>query len=199
MNTDISEQQIETSTLLSDTVVAIGSRIRELRTLRNMKLQELAVATGLSSSMLSLLERGKASPSIGSLIGIANALDVTMSDLIPLGPLEEEKIVVRADEIAAVETAQHVLRRILKEDRTRGISIAINEYRANTGSAAHPHFHHGFEYGYVLEGELTVDVEGVSYKLHQGDFISFASRKLHRFWNYGKKTARTIWFNSSVD
>ncbi|WP_315927570.1 cupin domain-containing protein [Mesorhizobium sp. SP-1A] len=199
MNSETSQSDTQSATLLANTVVAIGSKIRDLRQTRNMKLQELADATGLSSSMLSLLERGKASPSIGSLIGIAHALSVTMSDLIPLEPPEEEKVILRSSDIVAVETGQHVLRRILKEDRARGVSVAINEYRPNTGSGVHPHLHRGFEYGYVLVGELTVELEGASYKLEQGDFISFESRKLHRFWNYGKKTTRTIWFNTSLD
>src|SRR5689334_10605997 len=78
----------------ANTLAAIGFRIRELRQLRALTLQELADVSGLSTSMLSLVERGRASPSIGSLIVIASALGVTMSDLLVNGADSEEKIVV---------------------------------------------------------------------------------------------------------
>jgi len=179
----------------ASTLAAIGLRIRELRRARRMTLQALAGVTGLSPSMLSLVERGRASPSIGSLVVIASALGVTMSDLIVCEPPSDEKLVVRASDQHAVETAQHVVRRLLREDRARGVSVAINEYAPRTGSAENPVTHDGFEYGYLLEGKLTVEVDGVSYQLESGDLIAYSSRRPHRFWNHGKKKVRTLWFN----
>src|SRR5258708_39213596 len=82
----------------ASTLVAIGERIREVRQRRNMTLQVLAESTKLSVSMLSLVERGKASPSIGSLIVIASALGITMSDLIASEPDSGEELVVRASQ-----------------------------------------------------------------------------------------------------
>lgn len=179
----------------ANTLAAIGFRIRELRQLRGMTLQELADVSGLSTSMLSLVERGRASPSIGSLIVIASALGVTMSDLLVNGADSEEKIVVRASEARTVETAQHVVRRLLREDRSRGVSVAVNEYAPHTGSAEHPISHDGFEYGFVLQGELTVEVDGTKHVLRQGDLIAYSSRRKHKIWNHGKTKVRTLWFN----
>ena len=116
-------------------VAAIGNRLRSLRQEREMTLQELADASDLSPSMLSLVERGRAAPSIQSLIVIANALNVTMSDLIVTDPPDEERIVIRAGDQPFVKTAQNVIRRVLREDRSRGISLAINEYEPETGSS----------------------------------------------------------------
>ena len=179
----------------ANTLAAIGFRIRELRQLRGLTLQELADVSGLSTSMLSLVERGRASPSIGSLIVIASALGVTMSDLLVNGADSEEKIVVRASEARTVETAQHVVRRLLREDRSRGVSVAVNEYAPHTGSAEHPISHNGFEYGFVLQGELTVEVDGAKHVLRQGDLIAYSSRRKHKIWNHGKTKVRTLWFN----
>jgi transcriptional regulator with XRE-family HTH domain len=68
---------IETIEEASNAVIAaIGSRLRSFRQEREMTLQELADITDLSPSMLSLVERGRAAPSIQSLIVIANALNV---------------------------------------------------------------------------------------------------------------------------
>jgi transcriptional regulator with XRE-family HTH domain len=183
----------------ANTLAAIGLRIREVRQARSMTLQALADASGLSPSMLSLVERGRASPSIGSLVVIACALGVTMSDLLPGEPALDESLVVRAANQRAVETAQHVVRRLLREDRTRGVSVAINEYKPDTGNADRPITHSGFEYGFVLEGTLTVEVDGATYVLQSGDMISYSSRRPHRLWNHNRKKVRTLWFNLDRD
>jgi transcriptional regulator with XRE-family HTH domain len=176
-------------------LAAIGVRIREARLSRNMTLQAVADATGLSPSMLSLVERGRTSPSIGSLIVISGALGVTMTDIVANEPLNDDKMIVRSNEQQIVETAQHVIRRLLREDRSRGVSIAINEYAPHTGSADSPLSHDGFEYGFVLEGTLTVEVDGVSHILASGDLIAYNSRRPHRIWNHGESRVRTLWFN----
>lgn len=180
---------------VASTLAAIGLRIRELRQGRGMTLQALAAMTSLSPSMLSLVERGRASPSIGSLVVIGSALGVAMSDLIVCEPTSDDKLVVRASDQHAVETAQHVARRLLREDGARGVSVAINEYAPHAGNAEKPVSHDGFEYGYILEGKLTVEVDGVSYQLKEGDLIAYSSRRQHRFRNHGKRKVRTLWFN----
>lgn len=179
----------------ANTLAAIGGRIRELRLARGLTLQSLADSARLSPSMLSLVERGRASPSIGSLIVVANALNVSMADLVASGEEPEEKIVVHAHEAIAVETAQHVVRRLLRDDRARGISIALNEYAPHTGSTEKPIFHEGFEYGFILEGELTVEVSGVAYALKKHDLIAYSSTRLHKMWNHGSAPVKTLWFN----
>lgn len=195
MSTDLAKAPNSVAENTASALVAIGLRIREFRLGRSMTLQALADVTNLSPSMLSLVERGRASPSIGSLIAIADALGVTMSDIIVSEAQQDEQLVVRASDQRIVETAEHVIRRLLREDRSRGISIAMNEYQPHTGSAENPITHDGFEYGFVLEGKLTVEVDGVSYTLESGDLISYSSRRPHRMWNHGKSKVRTLWFN----
>lgn len=183
----------------ASTLAAIGGRIREERLAREMTLQTLAGACGLSPSMLSLVERGRASPSIGSLIVIANALGVQMSDLIVEQGPAEESLVVRARDQKAIETASHVIRRLIKEDRARGVSVALNEYQPHTGAAEKPITHDGYEYGFVLDGTLTVEVDGTIHVLESGDLISYSSRRPHRIWNHGETRVRTLWINVQRD
>ncbi len=180
-------------------LAAIGVRIKEIRLARGMTLQSVSEASGLSPSMLSLVERGRASPSIGSLVAIASALGVTMSDLVANDPMPEERLVVRGSDAKAVETAQHVIRRVLREDKSRGLSVAVNEYAPGTGNADQPITHDGFEYGFILEGQLTVSVEGTSHVLDTGDLISYSSRRPHRIWNYSDARVRTLWLNLTRD
>jgi transcriptional regulator with XRE-family HTH domain len=190
---------ITTTEEMNQTLAAIGVRIRGARIARSMTLQALADISGLSPSMLSLVERGRASPSIGSLIVIASALGIAMSDLIVDDSSTAENAVVRQADQRVIETAQHVVRRLLREDRARAVSVAINEYAPKTGSAPAPLSHAGFEYGFVLEGELTVEIDGNTHHLEKGDLISYSSRRQHRIWNHGKRLTRTLWFNLGRD
>lgn len=114
-------------------LVAIGQRIRELRKARGMTLQQLADQSGISASMLSLAERGLASPSIGSLIVVSKALGTSMSKLLETSDHTDD-LVVRAADAQVIVTPYNVVRRVLKEDRKTGVSIALNEYAPNTAS-----------------------------------------------------------------
>lgn len=178
------------------TLAIIGQRIRELRKARGLTLQALAKATGLSSSMLSLVERGLASPSIGSLVVISEVLGKSMSELIVDGSAAPDSLVVRADEAKALKTSPGVVRRVMKEDTVNGTTIAVNEYAPHTGSSEHALSHYGFEYGFLLEGSLIVEVDGLNHVLQVGDLISYSSQRPHRIWNPGPGMARTVWFNT---
>ncbi len=176
-------------------VQAIGSRVRELRLARSLTLQAMANLTGLSPSLLSLVERGRTSPSIGTLVAVAHALGVHMGDLVPGESVEKESPVTRVRDQREYSTPEGVVRRVLRDDRVRGVEIAINQY-APGGRSAEDELHHGgFEYGYVLDGELTIDLEGDSYTLSSGDSIGYDSTRPHRIVNHSGATVRALWVN----
>jgi transcriptional regulator with XRE-family HTH domain len=179
----------------ASTVQAIGSRVRELRLARNFTLQALADLTGLSPSLLSLVERGRTSPSIGTLVAVAHALGVHMGDLVPGESTEKESPVTRAHDQREYSTPEGVVRRVLRDDRVRGVEIAVNQYVPGGRSADVELHHGGFEYGFVLEGELTVDIEGDSYPLGPGDSIGYDSSRPHRIVNHSEATVRALWVN----
>jgi quercetin dioxygenase-like cupin family protein len=151
--------------------------------------------TGLSASLLSLVERGKTSPSIGTLVSIAHAFDVHMTDLMPGAPSAPELPVLRHDEQRAYATPEGVNRRILRDDRVRGLEVALNEYGPGGRSADSLLHHNGYEYGVVIEGTLTIEVDGESYELHTGDSIAYDSTHPHRIVNNGPTEARAMWVN----
>lgn len=179
----------------ASTVQAIGSRVRELRNARGLTLQSLADMTGLSPSLLSLVERGKTSPSIGTLVSVAHALGVHMNDLVPGEQTAREAPVQRPDDQRVYSTPEGVTRRILRDDRVRGLEIAVNQYAPDGRSADRELHHGGYEYGFVLEGVLTVDLEGESFALEPGDSIAYDSTRPHRIVNQGSATAKAIWVN----
>ena len=59
--------------------VNIGERLRELREARNISMRTLAARSGLSANALSVIERGKASPSVSTLYKLADALGISIT------------------------------------------------------------------------------------------------------------------------
>jgi quercetin dioxygenase-like cupin family protein len=54
--------------------------------------------------------------------------------------------------------------------------------------------HDGFEYGYLLEGELEVTFGFETFTLHAGEALGLNSSVPHLFRNLGTEPARGIWF-----
>lgn len=176
-------------------LVSLGRRIRFLRQERRMTLQDLADATGLSSSMISLVERGRTSPSIGSLVVIASAFRVPIADLFVEIDKSREDYVVRLTDQSVVSPWPGVARRIAKIDRLRRVEISMNEWEPNGDTEPQPAHHAGYEYGLLIEGELTVEVDGVTHVLRPGDLISYPSTVLHSLRNASETVARAVWVN----
>src|SRR3954449_6967123 len=59
----------------------VALRVRELRTRRGLSLEGLAARCGVSRSMISLVERGEASPTAVVLEKLATGLDVPLAAL----------------------------------------------------------------------------------------------------------------------
>lgn len=178
-------------------LVRIGSKINALRRRRRLTLQALAAATRLSPSMLSLVERGKASPSLGTLLRICSALDIQMSDLFDFEPDVTRDAVVRHKDHPVFHTTDGVTRRIIRSDHARGIEFVISEFEPGAASDTNRRPHSGHEYGLVLKGKLVVDLDGVAHELKRGDSIGFDSTIPHRFINEGKSHAVAAWVNVS--
>lgn len=176
------------------TIRRVGGQIRRLRAARGLKLQDVADRTGVSVSMLSMLERGVAGGSIGTLVAVSSALGVHMSDLFEHETEEKSPVRRRGDQVQ-VETAAGVLRRLAHHDEATGVEMVVNEYAPGTSSGVRPVHHAGTEYGIVIAGELVVEVEGARYHLTVGDAISYSSGRPHLIRNEGSETARAVWLN----
>lgn len=66
---------------MSDIKVRLGKRIKQLRNMRDMTQQQLAESADMSISFLGMIERGKKSPTVETIQKMADALDVTLSEL----------------------------------------------------------------------------------------------------------------------
>jgi len=61
--------------------VDVGNKLRQMREARGLSIRALARQSGLSANALSMIERGRSSPSVSTLYKVAAALDVPITDL----------------------------------------------------------------------------------------------------------------------
>jgi transcriptional regulator with XRE-family HTH domain len=190
----ISTEATDADVAKNNVLDAVGKNLRTLRRTRNLTLQALSERTGLSISMLSLLERGKASPSVGTLVVVSSELGVPISELLG-SPPQEGEIITRYANQSVVTTREGVVHRVVTNDQSRGLEITLNQYGSGTANSAEPIAHAGFEYGLVLDGSLEVIVNGTAYSLGAGDLISYQSTQPHRIVNTGEQSASALWIN----
>jgi len=61
----------------------LGEKIRQWRKLRELTQEQLGEKAGISYKFIGEVERGTVNPSLDSLIGISQALDVNVKELFP--------------------------------------------------------------------------------------------------------------------
>ena len=73
-----------------DQEIDLGERLRELRTLRNMSQETLALAAGISPAYLGMLERGQKNPTVRVLGNLCSALRISLTDFFCQEKKQEE-------------------------------------------------------------------------------------------------------------
>lgn len=175
-------------------IANIGSRMRAAREAMGMSIKDLAVATGLSTAMVSLVERGKTSPSIGTIVAISDILGLSMASLFSADPRSPSPV-VRREQQEVRATAGGMTRRVLVSNPLIGVEISEHEYDPGGCSGPIATHHSGYECGVVLAGSICVEIDREKYPLRPGDAIHFRSSAPHRFINSSRETSRALWFN----
>jgi quercetin dioxygenase-like cupin family protein len=73
----------------------------------------------------------------------------------------------------------------------------LNEWAPGASSGRKKYAHEGFECGFVLKGNLIVELGGQTYELKSGDSITFPSTTPHLVRNPTKKMTLAVWVNST--
>src|SRR3954447_14464600 len=176
-------------------IVEIGSRVRALREAMGLSLRDLSSRTAVSPPMLSQVERGETSPTLAVAARIAAGLELTLSQLLRLDE-GTHLAIVRAGEGRS---------RLREGHRTEELPPALPGQRADvtrhelapaasTGGRGDPPLHEpgSRETAIVLEGELTLEVDGESHVLDAGDSVTFDADLPHGFRNDGTAPTRFL-------
>lgn len=189
----------------------IGTRLRTARMQKGMSLRSVASALGVSASLISQVETGKTQPSVSTLYAIVTYLGISIDELLgvtttptaaadsaaPVGPAAPvgRAAVQRAEDNAVLEMENGVRWERLAAGEGPADALLVTYEPGATSSVEGKLMRHaGVEYAYLLEGELTVQLDFDTYTLRPGDSLHFDSVRPHLYLNRSDRIARGIWF-----
>ncbi|WP_019201169.1 helix-turn-helix domain-containing protein [Tsukamurella sp. 1534] len=162
----------------------IGRRTADLRRARGRTLADLAAEVGLSVTQLSRIETGARQPSVGTLLEIAHAFGIPLSELVA-EPRHEPYHLVRAGERRTSVTASGTVASL------SGGYPGVQAVHLTLDAAAEaPEARHdGEEWVYVLSGSVSARIGADELVLSVGDAIHFPSHTTHSLRNFATDAA----------
>ncbi|MFG3102823.1 helix-turn-helix domain-containing protein [Streptomyces sp. NPDC048182] len=179
MNTEAEAPHPDVETILD----AIGPRLRTLRRERGLTLETLAAGTGISVSTLSRLESGIRRPTLDLLIPLARAHRVALDVLVAAPPTGDPRVHLtphsRPDGSVLVPLTRYPGRvQVFKH------VLSPREPALRT--------HDGYEWLYVLAGDLRLLLTDTDRVLHPGEVAEFDTRQPHWFGPAGDHTVEIL-------
>lgn len=172
----------------------LGARIREYRKERNLSMQVLADQVGITSSMLSQIERDLANPSINTLKLISNALGVPLFQFFT-GSGFEDDVIVRREYRKKFQTHREKSTyeyELLVPNTSGSIEFMLQRFKPHSDSGSAVQFHAGEEVSYVLNGKLMLTLDQVQYTLEAGDSVRILPMTPHIWENQSDEDAILI-------
>jgi len=173
----------------------IAARVRELRAARGLSLDGLAAKSGVSRSMISLIERGEASPTAVVLEKLAGGLGAMLATLFDAPPARSagRPVARRASQPEWQDPASGYRRRNVSPPGA-GQPFSIVEVLFPPGGRV------AFETGgrdarvqqqvWVLEGAIDVTLGAERHRLREGDCLAMELDRPTMFHNPTRKPTR---------
>jgi transcriptional regulator with XRE-family HTH domain len=172
--------------------IDVGTRLRDLRIERGKSMRALARASGLSTNALSMIERGKTSPSVSTLYKIADALEVPITAFFRLEPPRQDVVFVRSQDRKRINLSMGMWEGLGGELFVGHVEPFMITLSSGASSGPFGMLHSGHEFVYCLAGEIQYEVEGFFYTLNPGDSLLFAAQLRHRWKNAGPESASAV-------
>jgi transcriptional regulator with XRE-family HTH domain len=164
----------------------LGARLQELRRMRGLKLKDVADAVGVSSSFLSMVERGQTDIALSRFSRLTEFYDIRPSELLmELGTSHEAPKLGDLDEHRTIPRGPGVEYRLLQVENPQMIHVRLapgarfNDMRA----------HRGEDFWLVLEGSPRLHYGEHAYDLEPGGTARFSSTIPHGLSNPGSEPA----------
>lgn len=189
--------------MLSETLVngleayRIGPKIRELRRGKSMGLVQLGEHTGLSSGMLSKIERGQLFPTLPTLLRIALVFGVGLEHFFVTDEERPTMAVVRKQDRLRLpdnpdaDTPAYYFESLDFPVTDRRMEAYLAEFPAGGGPSG-THRHKGVELVYVVKGRLVIRIEDEEVDLGEGDAMYFDSSVDHSYAHAGRADTAAI-------
>lgn len=167
-------------------LVELAQRIKNLRLDRRLTLEQVASRAGLTRSWLSKVENFRVTPSLSALGQIAEALGVTVSELVEGLDRKPQIVIIHKDERKVVErdtNSSNIIYESLAHKRADRVMDPFLLTVPAGGQRREALAHEGEEFLILLSGRVDLHYDGDVYHLTAGDSLYFDARAEHRLAN----------------
>lgn len=172
----------------------IGSKIRALRLESGLTQEELARRLALSKGYISQLEHNLASPSMNTLFSVLEVLGTELSDFFSE---TSDQVVFKPKDFQQKENLdlKHNVSLILPNALKYDMEPIIIEIQPSGSSSIYKR-HTGEEFGYILEGEVSLCLNKKTHIVKTGETFYFKANKSHQLVNHTNKKAKVLWIST---
>ena len=175
----------------------IGQRIKRLRLKKSMGLVELGKHTGLSASFLSQLETGRVVPTLRNLARIAMVFSKDLSYFFDSEPRSLFRVHRSAERMRLPENGTpdptYVFESLGYQVPDRQLDPYWAEFQPGKKAAElRPHTHPGYEFIYVLDGELEIQHGDIAERLATGDAVYLDASTTHTYHCISKTPVKAL-------
>ena len=160
---------------------SLAEAVRRFRAARAWTLDDLAARSGVSRRLVVQIEQGEANPSIGTLLRLADALDVTLTDL--LSDQETATLGVRAPSEATELWQGPAGGRALLEVSRGPLELWSWTLQPGEGHLSDAHHPGALELVKVRRGTLALEVADESVQIKAGYSAWFDASRQHAYRN----------------
>ena len=173
--------------------VELGKTIAQFRIMEKYTITQLAEKIGISSSMLSQIERGVSNPSITTLRMLSNVLDIPLFRFFT--PAENtSNLVIRTEKRKKIifPESPDLQYEVLSPNLNHSIAMLLLTLDSQTSSAKQTTKHTGEEVAYIIDGEVQLLLGEQCITLYRGDSVRVPPKMIHQWKNSSKAVARII-------
>ena len=171
----------------------LGAKIKQMRNQLGLTQEELADRCELTKGYISQLENNLNSPSIATLTDILAALGSNLSDF--FREEREEKVVFSKDEFIEKDSEGVIWNWLIPNAQKNEMEpIKLNLMPDCATDEDVPH--EGEEFGYVLEGKISITLGKKRYTCKKGEAFYYPAEKPHSITNKHKGKSKFLWVST---
>ena len=180
----------------------LGPLLRAIRNSRHLTIKEVASKAGVSSSLLSQIERNRISPSLDTLLQLLEVYGVPPNKFFKDYETMTRVEIVRKDQRKIYKRKGFKYETLCGESQAKGshsfnaffLELAPGQKRGDTDDG-----HLGRELGIVIAGRAQLIYGGEAYEVQAGDTLSFFSQIPHVIKNVSDQTFQAYWIVTPAD
>ena len=180
----------------------LGALLRAIRNSRELTIKEVTTKAGISSSLLSQIERNRISPSLDTLLHILEVYGVSPNKFFKDYETSSKVDIVRQGDRKIYHRKGFKYEKLCGESQIKGkhsfsaffLELAPDQERGDVNDG-----HPGRELGIVVNGSAQLLYGEEVYEIQKGDSISFFSQIPHMIKNTSDTTFKAYWVVTPAD